>query len=940
MQTASVCAKCGFENPKAWRACAACGSPLTGSVVRERAPEGATMVSAAPDFDEVQELSSEEIDVSSYDQQPVDEPGEDPLIGQRDAAAAIQTGVETAVRLRAPTLVALEGGRGSGKTRLLIHASELAARLDPNVRVLYSACREGGDGPYAPFSRLLLERFGVTPSSSPSAVRAQMSTTVRNALQTSEAVAVAETTHLLGHVAGVPFPDSPFLVPLKNNPDELHLRSVQSIQRLLEGEAKRRPLLLLLDNLHWAEDTGWDVVAKLCESDAPIAIVVAGDEPLGERAAKLEPRGGVAVGPVAPLTEEDVGAMLHVVLPNLRMAPEPLVAAVTHRSGGNPSAVRELAFALWEAGLFLQGSQGLEVDLARLEEGSLPVSMEDAIRARLERLSPIEHATLSRAAVVGEVFWDGAILGQMRSERKAPGGPDDPLSIWPDDDDALALTRALWSLEEKGFLLALDESDLPGAREYAFASGSARSILYDALPRESRVDRHGAVARWLGLVGTMRREGVAGMIAPHLEKAGQEVRAGRAYLEAAVYERVSLRTLRALQYIEKALAHIPDDDVVRRIEALHEHGSVLHTLGRYDEAMTAFAEMLQLAWNVGARGKGGAALNRLARAQRARGEDEKARALLKRALDLFRAAHDLRGVASTLDDLAQVDMLRGQVERAIKFANEALEIRRAHQDSRGEAVSLHTLAQLEMRRGNLETADQLIRLSLEIREQIGDQEGMLQSHNALGILAFERGDRTGAVFAWRAALERAKELADRRSECFLLNNVGEARIADGAYDEADVVLERALELARDRKDKRALADIERNLGILALRRGDDNASDQLDRALEAAQEYGGREALALVHRAIGQLRAMTLFDTGGLRDRSAEEAFLQSIDIFRELGNEREAARSLVELAKHLVERGELETAKERFREARATFRRMGLQDEASQLDQTLTELS
>ena len=101
--------------------------------------------------------------------------------------------------------------------------------------------------------------------------------------------------------------------------------------------------------------------------------------------------------------------------------------------------------------------------------------------------------------------------------------------------------------------------------------------------------------------------------------------------------------------------------------------------------------MLQLSWRIGARNKGGAALNRIARIHRQRGEDAKASQLFERALDLFRAAGDLRGVASTLDDLAQISRLRGDVDRAFAAASEALEIRRSHADARGEAVSLMTL---------------------------------------------------------------------------------------------------------------------------------------------------------------------------------------------------------------------------------------------------------
>ena len=117
-------------------------------------------------------------------------------------------------------------------------------------------------------------------------------------------------------------------------------------------------------------------------------------------------------------------------------------------------------------------------------------------------------------------------------------------------------------------------------------------------------------------------------------------------------------------------------------------------------------------------------------------------------------------------------------------------------------------------------------------------------------------------------------------------------IAAGAIEDATAALEEARALAGALGDKRALADIERNLGRLALKQGSAEAKQTLERALALAQDYGGKEAIALAHRAIGQCRARTLFDAEGQTDKAAEESFLTSIDLFREIGNEKEAARS------------------------------------------------
>jgi tetratricopeptide (TPR) repeat protein len=868
---------------------------------------------------------------------PASDDVEPPLIGQGAAATGIHDAMRTAFEQRRPTLVALQGERGSGKTRLLFHASEVAARLVPEVRILYGVCRaEGGDGYFAPFGRMLLERFEVTPSSSPSSVRGQMATHVGQALQSSDAITVAETTHLLGYVAGVPFPDSPFL-RLGDDTDDVRERAVEAFRRFVQGDASQRPLLVLLDNMHAAEDDGWELVGAALRAEGPVCVVVAGDAPLAARAGRLSAAGGVSVVDVAPFTEPEVAALMQVLLPSLVETPEPVVAALVHRSRGNPSALRELVFALLEAGLFVRSPGGLIADVAKLETGQLPVGMEDAVRARLARLDALERATIERASVMGEVFMDRCLLAQMRSERPAPGDGRDPTTLWPDDDDEHVLAAALARLEEKGFVERLG-SDLPGVRELRFLHTDTRALVYREQDEALRIARHRTVADWLSVVAEGHRAGMAALAAPHLEKAGLRVRAGRAYLEAAHDEQGRMHTQTALRHVEKALELIDPGDLARRIDALHLAGSLLTTIGRYDDARAAFVEMLQVSWRIGARNKGGAALNRLARIHRQRGEDPQAEQLLERALVLFRAAGDLRGVASTLDDLAQVARLRGDLERALAAATEALEIRRSHADVRGESVSLMTLGTIELGRGELESAEQLFQAAREIRESIADRPGVMQVYNALGVVAFDRGDNERAESCWRAALQEARKMADRHTQSFLLNNLGEALLSAGRLDEAEAHLREARELAHSLKNRRAMAEIERNLGLTALRKGDGTAERVLMRALALAEEYGSLEAIGLAHRAIGQLRAQTLFDDKGEVSRRAEESFLASIDTLRDIGNEKEAARSLAMLGYHLIERGDLETARERLREARAIMRRIGL-GQLAKVEATLEEL-
>jgi predicted ATPase len=204
-----------------------------------------------------------------------------------------------------------------------------------------------------------------------------MATTVSEALMSKDAIIVAETTHLLGHLAGIPFPDSPFLGPLVDKPEELRRRAARAVRRVVEGDAQTRPVLVLLDDMQFAEEDGWSLLAGLCQAEAHVAIVLAGDSPVAARAEALAPSGGVATGPIAPLDVQDVSAMLHVLLPTLVSVPTELAEAIAHRSEGNPGAVRNIEpFDLGLVGGFgVEFGRGLIE--ARYTHGLLRINTDD-----------------------------------------------------------------------------------------------------------------------------------------------------------------------------------------------------------------------------------------------------------------------------------------------------------------------------------------------------------------------------------------------------------------------------------------------------------------------------------------------------------------------------------------------------------------------------------
>jgi tetratricopeptide (TPR) repeat protein len=935
------CNECGFENPRRWVSCARCGLLLGPGIGL------GTLTSSAPTTDVTRHVPVSEVieppeheddDHTRLFHSAATSADARPVVGQQAAQLSMRQNIDAAFAQRRVTLTFVEGGPGTGRTRLLERASEIAARQWLSARVMYAACRSRDEGPYAPFSRWLIERFGVTPASSPSQVRGEMLSSVADVLPGSSADDARDITHLLGHIAGVPFPSSALLSSLESAPLELIERACTAVACLLEGDARNRPMLLLLDDMQRAESEAWHVLEALLSVQAPLAIIVSGDETVAAQVAKLSPLAPTVTARLRPLGDAEVSELVIALVPGLRHTPESFVEALRHRSRGNPSTLKELVRVLDERGLFKRTSAGIELDLPRFERGDLPLTMADAVRARLAALDPFERTVMEWAAVVGEMFWEGALLAIGRSETACTAREEDPILRWTEGQDEIRLFEALRRLEYKRFIVRIAESQLPGLSEYTFHVAGARGVIYGELDEELRKQRHGIVARWMTLASHLPEEGLAASLGQHLERAGQPVRAAQAYLKASSEERSRLRTTMALRYASKALSLAGTTDFGPRLEALHEHGSLLTTLGRYDEAYASFKELVDLAWQLGARGPAGAALNRLARIHRQRGEHPRALEYLRCALLLFRAAEDERGVASTYDDLAQVHRTLGNLEPALSAAREALASRRASSDARGEAVSLTTIGFIELDQGDFESAENHFSAALGISKHLADHEGAIQTQIGLGKLAFYQGRTADAAALYSAALDSAREMNNRRFQSHLLNHLAETRLALGQSDAAHALLHEARGLALSLRDQRALSEIEHNLGLLALQRSDPAAEQQLTAALALAHEYGTREAIAFAQRGIARMRAQPLFDQTGRTMADAEESFRESIRVFDECGNVREAARTRAELGYHLIERGAAPRGKEALSEAYAAMKRLSLPD-LTQVAETLEHL-
>ncbi|HEU0335033.1 MAG TPA: BTAD domain-containing putative transcriptional regulator, partial [Gaiellaceae bacterium] len=354
---------------------------------------------------------------------------EAPLVGRADELAALRAFVDETVAAAACRRFVVLGDPGIGKSRL---ALELVASLGDGVRALTGRCVPYGAGAtYLPLAEALRQALG--PGEPRAALDALLAGDERR----------EEVSRLLLGVLGA---------------DEAGPagETAWAVRRLLEALAAERPLVLVLEDVHWAESALLDLVEYLTgwSEGAPIAVVCLARPELPEQ----RPEWGSDALVLGPLSEDDARALV-AGLPGV----EGIADSVLAVAEGNPLFLEQVAAHAAEEGL---------------AEGAVPPSLDALLASRLDRLAPDERAVLERASVAGREFTRSAV---------------DALSPL---DEAGGVGPVLLGLVRRR-LLRPDQAADPAEDGFRFDHALVRDAAYAAVPKARRADLHERLARWL-----------------------------------------------------------------------------------------------------------------------------------------------------------------------------------------------------------------------------------------------------------------------------------------------------------------------------------------------------------------------------------------------------------------------------------------------------------
>lgn len=824
------------------------------------------------------------------------------LVGRQIELRELDAAFVAARDKREKRVLTLVGAPGVGKTRLVRDFLSKPQRDGTLPRVFRGAASDGGAA-FGIFARVLRSRFGIVEGMSADEAKPRVREQVSDVLGDRK---VNDVCVFLGELLELRFESSPLLEAVHDDAVQMRLLRRAVLKRFFEVDARRGeangegPVVLVFDDLHHADADSLDLLAYLVSAlEAPALILCIGRP---ELFAKNDDFRGLAPGKhvvleLSPLSEAHAAAVMTDLLAPCGddEAIEDLVDAAATLAGGNPALLEQMVRIFKDIGVLEVPDAFAEeekwvIHADKLADVRLPLTIEDAISARIASLSPKERTLLEQAATMGGVFWVGGLLAIARTAAKGP-------ELWAPDGatDLEEITTTLAELRERDYVLRLPDSTFPDDEELVFKHNLEREALLKLMPRGDAKRCHRAIADWLSFKESVRsHEEYMGMLARHRELGELSAQASLSYIAAADIARDRYANGKAAELYKKGLTLLGagiDIEVDAYVTALHHFGDVLQVLGRNDEAREAFRTMLERAYRLDLRGKGGAAHSRIGRLYRDTGRLDDAGKHFEAALALFESAKDERGIASTVDDIGKLHWLRGDYAAALEATKNALAARRRIGDRRSIALSLNNLGLVYQDSGKFNLALDSFEQALRIRREIGDLVGVTISLNNLGTVAQDQRDDARAQTLFLEAHEVAKETGDRNRIALVLTNLGETETRLGSPDKAIKYLKEAEEIADDLGDKLGLAEAVRGLGKAYLaQREYTKAREAIAKAVDLFREIQSRVQLGVALRSLGEVMAAA--SAGGEELVQARGHLLQSIWIFEEIGNDVELARS------------------------------------------------
>ncbi len=827
-------------------------------------------------------------------------------VGRDLELLALQEHLADVVEESSWRITTIVGDAGVGKSRLLGELDAwLQERPDPVWWFRGRASPSGQNRPHALLRDAVATRFGIAASDSPATVLERCEEGFAAAFGGSERT--RRDAVVVARWLGFEVADAGEQVP--RDPQGLRDEASDLLARYLEHLGRVAPVVVLLEDLHWADDASltWLDAADPVLAHAPVLVVATARPTLLEG----RPHWGEGLRHHArialePLSRRQSRLLLEQLLQHVQEVPRALVDLVVDGAEGNPFYIEELVTWLVDAGVVVRGDGAWDVRVDRIDQVRVPSTLKGVLQARLDSLEGPERTVLQRASVIGRVFWDDAVaqMGDAAAD--------------------LPVAAALDRLRGRELVRQRGSSAFDSAREFLFKHALLRDVAYDGMLRRHRRGYHALVADWLVEVTERhgRVEEYAAVIAEHTDLA-DDPSAARWYLRAGARAARVYASEEALRLLGRGLRVVPEDDPVLRFDLLREREQVADRLAERDRQREDLDLMGALLDDVDVPRRLHHDLARARLAFDSSDYDLSVRWAREAAVTAGRSGLDEQAAqghlwaGKALTWASQGDAARDELDAALAIARRA--------GLRGtEAETWRYLSMLAGNHGDYPRALELVTRAREMFAEVGDAEGEGAALVGTATVHYQQG-RYGEA---RSALEQARPVFQRSGhryrEAVVLGNLGTIAAGQGELAAALRWVDEAVELTRRIDDTEALGT---NLAVHA----------EIDAILGRTDEVRrhGTEALALARRVrLHSLaaNALTMLGVAELIDGRPQEALRlvdESIEASQHAPSERERSFGLVVRGDVLLALGRPDEAVTAYEQAEQGFGRLEVRGSA-----------
>lgn len=691
------------------------------------------------------------------------------MAGRKAELAELQKSVRV-VRQGGSGLVMIGGESGVGKTRLMLELAQYARTMSLNV--MTGECLDHTASPleaFQPFFLSVADRLRVSDAS------------VRDALINEESRWLLPYAPVLQE-----FAPSDLQIPQELPPSQLRMRVFRALGKMLVTFAQEKPLLLILDDLHWADELTLGALVHLVRMKSLHGILIVGSFRSEEAQVALHlltANENVLHLELERLDEAAVEAIIldMLALPDISRG---LVSYLTYQSEGNPFFVAEYLRAAVEEGLLWRDEKGRwqvsdvyetaaqQGDFSRLP---LPSSLHSLVSSRLRDVSDRAATVLAVAAVIG---------------REIP----------------LHLLRQAMNMDMEQLWAILDELRRRQILEYrfdgmlCFAHDKIREVVYGGLAPQEFVVLHRRAAQAYEVVFRQERALYSGIIGFHWEHAEEPERAGQYYKHGGFRAQSQQADHESIELYRAFLA-LPLTPSQEHIEVLHALGAVYDRLGMRDEARESCEQALAFARQLSLLVYEAKSLFVLGGMSWAAGALEAGKQWYEQALDVQRTLGDTVSQGITLCNIARFYYAKGELNEAWKAYEEAIGFLRGTTHARTLGRALTNMGSIRFEQGEWKEARHLFREALALHRDGGHvlHQGLVTHH--LGNIHRYLEEYASAEEMYEEALALFQQVGNVTSIGVAYGSLAQIDRDRGSFEQAEKRFQRAIGIHREQGNR-------------------------------------------------------------------------------------------------------------------------------------------